>query len=204
MNLADINPAVALILNNPVVTELRSVMYLATYPTIVQAAAIPGLADDERLQQVALMSYAWMPRILRLDPIHRLLAAQAVGRTRTYNSAVHTPSPFGGGVVQDIASCLHSVVGASKVLHFLLPDVFPIWDSNIERFRGAGTNLDSVSAYLTYVDEVHAIINNPAFPAFRYAFDLAYHRRLAASGIPAYPNPISPVRAVEAAAFELA
>ena len=43
-----------------------------------------------------------------------------------------TPRPVG---VADVAACLHSLVGASKVLHFVNDSVFPIWDSRIETYR---------------------------------------------------------------------
>ncbi len=72
--------------------------------------------------------------------------------------------------VADIAACLRSVVGASKVLHFVNDAVFPIWDSNIEGFRLDGeptyNHMRQVNNYFDYADNVHAIREDPAFPAF--------------------------------------
>jgi hypothetical protein len=93
-------------------------------------------------------------------------------------------------------------VGASKLLHFANPALFPIWDSNIEAFRAKpGSDVTSVPQYMDYVAEVHGIRAEPGFPAFYSAFCAAYSARLTANGITAYS--IGHVRAIEAAAFEL-
>jgi hypothetical protein len=111
-----------------------------------------------------------------------------------------------GTRVADIAACLHSVVGASKVLHFVNDAVFPIWDSNIETFRLGGkppyNHMNRVGNYFAYADEVHAIRRDPGCPAFFTQFVAAFNARLAALRIGPYP--ISEVRAIEAAALELA
>jgi hypothetical protein len=113
------------------------------------------------------MAYGWMPRVVRIDPQHTPSALAALLPAQTA-----TPATMRGTRVADIAACLHSVVGASKVLHFVNDAVFPIWDSNIETFRLGGKPPHNHNA------------------------------RLAALRIGPYP--ISEVRAIEAAALELA
>jgi hypothetical protein len=61
---------------------------------------------------------------------------------------------------------------------------------------------NTVQQYCAYVREVHRIIGESGFDTFRQDFTAAYRARLEVSGIPPYE--ITPVRAVEAAAFELA
>ena len=84
--------------------------------------------------------------------------------------------------------------------------VFPIWDSNIETFRFGGApphnHMNQVGNYFAYADEVHAIRRDPGFPALFTQFVAAFNARRAALGIGPYP--VSEVRAIEAAAFELA
>ena len=130
MNLAAIRPAIASVLANPVVTELRNHTYLATYPGIIAIGTAPGVAPGVKFHQLATLVYGWMPRIIRIDPRHSAGAITAFGM-----AIAATPHTFDHVAIQSIADCLHSVVGASKLLHFANPDIFPIWDSNIEAFR---------------------------------------------------------------------
>lgn len=180
---------------------LRSITYLSTYPSIraVGVAAGPILLD--RFNQLAAMAYGWMPRIVRIDPhdTSRALAALVAAQRAT-------PARLCRIAVADVAACLHSLVGASKVLHFVNDAVFPIWDSSIETFRLNGpppyNHMNVAANYFAYAEEVHGIRLDPTFPAFLTQLTAAMNARLTALGIAHYP--ISEVRAIEAAAFELA
>lgn len=198
MNLSKIQPAIASILARPRVTELRSHTYMATYPVMMAIGAAPAVSHAVKFHQLATMVYGWMPRVLRIDPIHIGGAINAMCAAMEA-----TPRTFSTVPIQDIAKCLHSVVGASKLLHFVNPHAFPIWDSKIESFRSpASSDMTDVAEYLKYARNVHDIRSDPDFPAFYAAFQSAYSSRLRASGIPAYH--VNEVRAIEAAAFELA
>ena len=210
MNLVDILPAIAKITANPVIHDLRSITYLATYPSILAlgTAGVPIALD--RLHQVAAMAYGWMPRVVRIDPLHTanaLVALNALSALRVAAANPMTPRPVG---VADVAACLHSLVGASKVLHFVNDSVFPIWDSRIETYRlrlrldrtPPHNHMNNIANYWSYFDDVHAIRLDPAFTNFFAQFTVALNIRLAALRIAPYT--ISDVRAIEAAAFELA
>jgi hypothetical protein len=197
MKLVDIQPAIQAIAANPVVTELRGHTYLATYPCIIAIGTSSGLADAQRFYQLAAMIYGWMPRVLRIDPEFTLQAIAAFGEAQTASSGNFHQVP-----IQNIKNCLHSVVGASKLLHFVNPNVFPIWDSNIAKFLGISkSNVESVAKYIDYVHEVNNIRGEKEFSEFFINFSAQYSARLFASGIKPYP--ITEVRAVESAAFEL-
>jgi hypothetical protein len=196
--LADIKPAIAHITRAKPVLELRAYTYLATYPAILALASEPSALDLARFYQIAVMAYGWMPRVLRLNRGETEPALMALRRARTA-----TVTDLVAADIEPVARCLHSVVGASKVLHFVNPNVFPISDSGIARFRRIPvSDLENEQQYCVYVREIHRIIGESGFDAFRNDFMAAYRARLEVSGIPPYE--ISPVRAVEAAAFELA
>jgi hypothetical protein len=198
MKLADIQPAIASVFANPVVTDLREHTYLATYSGMIAIGAATADSNAVRFNQLSTMVYGWMPRIIRIDPAHSPDAVEAMALAITA-----TPASFAHVPIQHISDCLHSVVGASKLLHFINPDVFPIWDSKIEGFRARPrSDVTSAEQYLYYVREVHQIRAEPGFPTFYGTFQAAYSARLLASGIPIYL--INEVRAIEAAAFELA
>lgn len=202
MNLTDLLPAIKQIAAQSVVSDLRAFTYMATYPSILALGATPGPINMERFHQFALMAYGWMPRIVRLDPQHMENALESCQQAQAVTTANRKAV-----MISAIADCLHSVVGASKVLHFIKPDVFPIWDSNIEQFRKkdvalAYKHMDQVANYSLYVDEVHAIRLDSGFQLFYDQFNVALAARLVANNITPYQ--ITEVRAIEAAAFELA
>lgn len=199
MLLQDIQPAIAVIRNNPVVTDLRSHTYLSTYPEIL------ALVQEEEIQapqfkELALMVYGWMPRVLRIDSAHFALALRAA------NAAKYaTPEAFQNIPIQHVANCLHSMVGASKLLHFINPNVFPIWDSKIQAFRGlpnGNYDMSNIENYLEYVRDVHAIVGEEGFDEFYAQYGIVHATRLNHSNIEEYQ--VSHLRAIEASAFELA
>lgn len=197
MKLVDIQPAIGSITASLVVTDLRERTYLATYPGMISIGATTGVTNDVKFHQLSTLVYGWMPRIARIDPLHTSAAVAALGAAMSATDANFQTIP-----VKRISDCLHSVVGASKLLHFANPDVFPIWDSNIEAFRtNSDSDMTSAPQYMDYVGEVHSIRREAEFPEFYIEFCAAYSARLAVNGIPTYS--IGHVRAIEAAAFEL-
>ena len=137
MDVERLQNAIDRVRNYTPATDSRAATYLRTYPALVALARCEGGGDDTtRFLQLATVVYGWMPRILRLDPEHLDKAIDAFRQARaTHQDA----SDF--ELVDNVGACLHSVVGASKLLHFANPEVFPIWDSNVERFRlRRGTN----------------------------------------------------------------
>lgn len=200
MDLDDIRPVLAEIQDNPVVTDLRSHTYLSTYPGIIQFAQQINPDSDQQFRQLALMVYGWMPRVLRIDPAHVQQAVVAMEAAR--NATIGNYKVIN---ISHIKNCLHSLVGASKLLHFLNPEVFPIWDKRIQSFcRRPNSNysMRKVDNYYQYADEVHAITCGPDFPEFFNQYCAANANRLASSNIENYQ--VSQIRAVEASAFELA
>lgn len=202
MKLADILPAITKINSSPKLSDPRAITYLATYPSILKFSAAPGSITVDRFNQLAVLAYGWMPRVVRINPGYVAKAISAL------NVAVAAKAigDLSATSLQDIEHCLNSVVGASKILHFVNNEIFPIWDSNVEGFRmsrSASTyHMRCVTNYFSYACEVHSIRSEPGFNTFFANFSVAMNSRLATLGITAYK--ISEVRAIEAAAFELA
>lgn len=200
MNLNDIAPAIQQIENQPAVNDLRGRTYLATYPSMLAVGNVNEQIGIDRLHQLSAMVYGWMPRIVRLDPMHINAALNALQQAQAAKHNDHNNVEIG-----DIANCLHSVVGASKILHFVNPNVFPIWDSNIEQFRlrrePPYNQMSRVENYLEYVGEVHEIRQENDFDEFYQGILHVLRVRLEENDIVAYE--VSEVRAIESAAFEL-
>ncbi len=202
MNLSDIHPAIEKIRSSPKLTDARAITYLATYPSILKFGKALGTITANHFNQLVVMAYGWMPRIVRINQRH---VPKAIAALTTAASA-KVIEDLSVGQLRDIECCVNSVVGASKVLHFVNDDVFPIWDSNVESFRlkrpASTYHMRSATNYFCYADEVRGISRDPTFGVFFSDFTVCLQARLAALHISGYA--ISQVRAIEAAAFELA
>lgn len=200
MQLSDLRPAIAAIRDNPV-PDLRARTYLLTYPHILREAR-NFRKTNSAFALLALIAYGWMPRVVRLEPKYIFEARKALNGARKRRTSSHTEN---ADIVEPVAACIRSVVGASKLLHFVNPHRFPIWDSRVEGFRRGkavpGRSMNATN-YLLYMKDVAAILVEPTFLSFYKSLNLALAGRLKRLGIKPYP--VSRVRAVECAAFELA
>jgi hypothetical protein len=142
-----------------------------------------------------------MPRVVRLDTGHldRAVAALRQARAATDTSEIAVQVP-------EVAACLHSVVGASKLLHFASPELFPIWDRNVEGLRQSAApsqhHMHQIKNYAAYASEVHAIRRASMFLQFYRDFGQAYQDCLRRLHIAPYR--VTEVRCIESAMFELA
>lgn len=204
MDLHKLNLAIKIIENNPVELDLRQITYLRTYPAILSLAANSAVDVTNNFLQVSTLAYGWMPRILRIR------STQIDAAIKSYVIAKKTNiSTVTNDVIKPIADCLCSVVGASKVLHFINPVVFPIWDFKVETvWKGLSADsapsqqfMSNIDNYLDYFHEVHELRSLSGFEEFYKEFIDAYNARNIKLNITKYS--VSHVRAIEAAAFEL-
>ena len=200
MKLVDIEPVLNVLENRLVVVDLRTHTYLSSYPEILAHTKKIKKYNVSSLYHLSLLVYGWMPRVLRVDSSYLEKAVEALNQAIDCNTET-----FREIDVSNLAQCLHSVVGASKMLHFAKPDVFPIWDSKIQAFRGKrnGYNdMAKIENYFEFVGDVHGIISDSDFESFKSKFNTLFEKRLLKSDIEKYA--IGNVRVVEAATFELA
>jgi len=173
--------------------------YLRSYPLLLaHVARLTHSAplDEGAFVAVAHLAYGWMPTILHLDFDALPHALQRVDEAR--QGAV-----LGGPHLQEVAAAVnHSVVGASKVLHFVNPALYPIWDRRVYRFyhRSSGTvheyQVNNAAAYADYAATCREAVRLTAFEPIRRA--VAQQLRQ----YPAYANrPVAPLRALEFAMF---
>jgi len=117
----------------------------------------------------AHMIYGWMPTILRVDkkktdPQEVVRILQAVKDEKDDLS------------VDDLITLKqymnNSIVGASKILHFVAPEQYPIWDSKIFRFthqnqkEPSQNRVNNALTYMKYREKLHALMNHPSFTEF--------------------------------------
>ncbi len=101
--------------------------YLATYRPLVSFCSKNNPFTTETLFQAMLMTYGWMPTTYKLKggDVEQSLSA--------INRLVANPALDVNLVEAARKAVNNSVVGLSKLLHFSLPDIWPIWDSRIAK-----------------------------------------------------------------------
>lgn len=161
-------------------------------------------------------AYSWMSTIKQPDPTLGTVrdAVAALNNTHTlgptdlgvtsYDSAAIDAESVNrlAVLIEPVRYFLGSVIGTSKLLHFVNPEVFPIWDAVIHRYcRGPEqiSAAESLKVYAQYTFRVHRLINHPDFETRVYA-PLLQTMEQAHSAIQDHyrtPEPMGKARAAE-------
>ena len=130
-----------------------SEQYLRTYPELLRSTTILAKEmGEDALPAIAHMAYGWMPTILKkFSDSQSDIVGPATG-CRSFEEA--------SALIQslDDSPINNSWVGMSKVLHFINPEFFPIWDSRVAQHFGLKydyqiNNRNHFLEYLTFVSE---------------------------------------------------
>jgi hypothetical protein len=199
MNLERLYTAVELVRSACYRDNSRETTLVRTYPVLLSAARAPAKNAMEAFLRAACLAYSWMPQEVRLDQTHLASAAAA------FSAALDDEVVVDERIVDPIAACLSSVIGASKILHLANPGVFPIWDEQIERFRLSDEptpyHMGQARHYLAFIQEIRALSTHSLFLTFHHDYCTAYQERLQRLRIPPYP--LTEPRVVESAIREL-
>lgn len=158
--------------------------YIKTYEVFVQYfQSLKGI-EFEHFVVGSHFVYGWMPTILNLKT------------TSSENILGYLNDAKQGVLLTEMeletlkASVNNSIVGVSKLLHFINPRVYAIWDSRICRYiLGSTHRVNLTKVYLEYLDEMHRIVALEEF--------MAIHERVQN----ACGYDISPMRACELVMF---
>lgn len=131
------------------------------------------------------MHYGWMPRIpksFRLDWFEITTQVATIKAINTVEDALAFLDPLGGCAKMDDAAPIdNSWIGTSKLLHFLNPNIFPIWDGRVAEHFGLKGNhqLKKKGWYLEYLKFIHDMRDKrPEFvPAVQDYFEDKYEYR---------------------------
>jgi hypothetical protein len=130
-----------------------SEQYIRTYPELLRSTAILAKEiGEDALSAIAHMAYGWMPTILKKFSDSKPDIVGPATRCQSFEEA--------SALIQslDDSPINNSWVGMSKVLHFMNPEFFPIWDSRVARHFGLKydyqiNNRKHFLEYLTFVSE---------------------------------------------------
>jgi len=114
------------------------------------------------------MAYGWMPTILELYPDQKSIDLPKAAKLLT---EAKTNGRLTAEQLEKLASLVNnSLVGASKLLHFVAPTNFAIWDSKVYSFvheeRPHNYRVNDAQKYLAYLDLLTSLSNDARFPIF--------------------------------------
>ena len=165
--------------------------YILSYPYILSYFSDKQTITSGDLVLGAHMVYGWMPTMLELD-------MTATKGTSLHEAAALLTEAKNSELKSEQLLALkrmvnNSIVGSSKLLHFVAPSRYPIWDSRIYEFchkrHGHAYQINSIDNFLAYRSELLALTNHPRFPAFH------------SSVIAKVGYPVSSLRALELMMF---
>ena len=170
---------------------LKDNSYLKSYPSLLSFFKNKPSFSAEDVICGAHMVYGWMPTILTLDFDQKDLdperAALLLMKARNE-----------GQLSDDEISCLgdlvnHSLVGASKLLHFVAPESFAIWDSKVYTFvhREAPYHyrVNDIKNYRDYLNKLKLLKADSRFERFHDSVNVKIG------------YPVSALRAIELVMF---
>jgi hypothetical protein len=127
--------------------------YIQAYPHMLSSLADRATFTERDFICAAHMVYGWMPTILEIHADKAVTVSMGVdilNEAKTQGGLSHNQL---GRLAQLVN---HSVVGASKLLHFVNPAAFPIWDSRIYAFvhgvKAHQYRVNNVAAYENYME----------------------------------------------------
>ena len=200
MKLQQLYPAVARIREGNLRVRSREIGFLRAAAALLAAVRLEARDPMESFLRAASLAYGWMPRVLRLDEASLSQAVESFARARGDGVVISEV------LIDPIATCLSSLVGASRVLHLGNPGVFPMWGKRIERFRlqrdPTPYHMGQVRNYLGFIEDVWSLTSDPLFLTFHHEYCTAYQERLQRLRIAPYP--LTEPRVVQSATSELA
>jgi len=144
----------------------RNDSFILSYRHILKYfSGLKKISDDD-LDRGAHMVYGWMPTILHLHPAEPCISLKG-------GAEILTKAKSETLTRDEIAylKCLinNSVVGTSKLLHFVAPNHYAIWDSKVCSFVHGFNNrrrANNVERYLEYLELLKSLMKDSRFKSF--------------------------------------
>jgi hypothetical protein len=138
--------------------------YYDGYPVLRNLFDKLDLTNTSNVIAAAYAVYGWMPTILKKEP----KAADLVEFAQVWKNKKRARKENALSYLRKRPCTTRAVngstVGTSKFLHFVAPEIFPIWDSNIASVFGITSKINNPATYIDYCDAVHRWLDDTAKP----------------------------------------
>ena len=135
--------------------------YLMAYPVFINYFGSIDKITPNELIIGAHFAYGWMPTILTLGKADIASCCEDLNRAKA-GERLQLEELIR---LQEFMN--NSIVGLSKLLHFIRPDQYPIWDSNVAGFVSGGPypphKINDARYYLHFITYCEELINAAAY-----------------------------------------
>ncbi|NJN65896.1 MAG: hypothetical protein HC884_03860 [Chloroflexaceae bacterium] len=134
--------------------------FLLAYPEFIAYLASHEVLTQHHLIIAANFTYGWMPTMFEFR-VDDLAPAIAICNQVKAGHQIGAPE-----LERMVATINNSLVGASKLLHFINPHQYPIWDSRVYRYITGKDNyyqLCKTQNYLSYLNLCTEITQDSRF-----------------------------------------
>ena len=147
--------------------------YIPSYPYLLRSCEVlyeqtktNTETKDDAILAIAHIAYGWMPTVLKTCELKKVQIAQHK-KDQTildaFGVSCEQAKDFAAGFEKSPIN--NSWIGLSKVLHFINPKAFPIWDSNVARSFNIkiSTSIKKQKRdYLCYIEFCHSHLELPS------------------------------------------
>ena len=139
--------------------------YLKSYPILLQHAAQKEHLSFVDIVSLAHMVYGWMPTILTLH-FDKISSDEVVSTVNAAKERLLSVDE-----IELVKSFINnSLVGASKLLHFIAPNRYAIWDSKIYYFlfnkASHQRSIGDIHKYFAYLQQLEQLEKSGEFAEF--------------------------------------
>jgi len=161
--------------------------YLESYKEFIKYFKSVNSIKVHHLYIASHFVYGWMPTILTLKVQSEKEILKLLNNARKTKVLAHEE-------LETLKVCINnSMVGLSKLLHFINPKKYPIWDSRIFRYltkKKSQYGIGDVQNYLDYVILIENISNEKEYKVI--------HKKIESK----IKYKVTPARAIELVLFE--
>lgn len=152
----------------PSTTIQQDASYVISYPHLIEFFAQKQQISPSDVVCGAHMVYGWMPTILDLYPDQEKINLEEAARLLTTVKRAGSIQPIELEGLSGLVN--NSLVGVSKLLHFVAPERFAIWDSKVYSFvyeeRPHNYRVNNADKYLAYLRLLDSLVQDSRFPSF--------------------------------------
>ena len=142
--------------------------YIISYPYILAYFQNKDSYHEGDVVCGAHIVYGWMPTILDLYLKDKSLNLAKAAKLLTQVRQGYTLDDYELEVLTGLIN--NSLVGTSKMLHFIAPEKYAIWDSKICQFylkkKAHQYRINNVMTYKSYLSILSELQRDDRFPAF--------------------------------------
>jgi hypothetical protein len=142
--------------------------YIISYPVFLKYfKKLPKITKEELIIGINF-TYGWMPTTFKfknsIDELDRVVELLNKARSRTVLSFEE---------LELMKSCLNnSTIGLSKLLHFVNPKLYPIWDRKVCYYLyKSKKRIESCHSYLCFLDFCRYITNENGFAPIKSSIE---------------------------------